>query len=176
MPLAAPNNCWPSLLQKFVDAVANSAAFRTLVGAATEAEALASIFGKRLTHTQDGHAWTREELENLQAYAMVFGAAENPFGKHLSPALSYLPHGTTIIAVGRLVPEAELVAKTDNRNGLTDSHDRDWQNIVGTIPDQVLSWLRDNGGPWPVAGFDITDDSETAARIRRSKACGRPWS
>lgn len=164
MPLAAPNNCWPANLQKFTDALSNSAQFQTLVEAADAAAALARIFGKRLTWSADGHAWTPDELATLRYYAMVYGDPGTPYGKHLQNNACYLPHGVTVVALGRLVLEKDLVDHGKGRTGLSDTHDRDWQNIVGTVIDQMLAWLPENAGPYPITTVDVTDDSETRAQ------------
>lgn len=171
MPLASPNNCWPANLQQFVDAVANSNEFQDLVGAADATAATASIFGKRLTHSHSGHAWTADELAQLRGYAMVYGDPTSPYGKHVTASTNYLPHGVTIVAVGRLVLEQDLIDHGDGRTGLTDTHDRDWQNIVGTILDEVLDYLRESGGPWPVGNAEVTEDSETKAENQPTRGC-----
>jgi hypothetical protein len=167
MPLEAPNNCWPANLQKFADALANSAKFQALVEAANAIEAAAFIFGRRLTHTRNGHAWTADELAELRHYAMVFGDPATPYGKHgphlIGGGAYDDPHGATIVAVGRLVPEAELVAHGADRTGLSDEHDRQWQNIVGKLAEEILSWLDANGGPYPVTSFNVTDDYSSRA-------------
>ena len=167
MPLEAPNNCWPANLQKFADALANSAKFQGLTGTADAAAATAFIFGKRLTHSRDGHVWTRDELAELRHYALVYGDPATPYGKHgphlIGGGAYDEPHGTTIVAVGRLVLEKYLVAQSADRTGLTDEHDRQWQNIAGKIADEILSWLDANGGPHPVTNFEVSDDYETRA-------------
>lgn len=170
MPLAAPNNCWPNLLQKFADAVANSAAFQAMARAADEVEATSRIFGKRLTYSRDGRRYTREQLEELFGYAQVYGDPNSPYGKHIGGGMQYHPHGQTCIILARIVTDLEG-DKANDSTGLTEIHDRDWQNIAGTVADEVLSWLKENGGPKPVLGFDVTLDDETPAVHQGTQGC-----
>lgn len=169
MPLETPNNCWPANLAKFGDGLAESAQFQTLVGAADEVEAAAKIFGKRLTESKAGRTWTRDELAELRAYAMVYGDPDNPFGYHLANNAHYESHGLVIVAVGRLVPETDLIDPNENATGLTDVHDREWQNIVGTIITQMLAWLAENAGPYPIPAVEVVDDHETRAENARQQ-------
>lgn len=165
MPLEAPNNCWPSNLQSFADALVSSAAFQGMVGlpGGTADEVGKLVFGKRLDHSRSGHKWTADELATLRACAMVFSDPDKPFGYHLQDNHRYSPHGTVIIELRQLVPEADLVNPGDDGTGLTDVHDRQWHNIVGTIIKQMLEWLNENGGPYPVTNVDVTGDFETKA-------------
>lgn len=167
MTLAIPNNCWPANLQKFADALIASAAFQSLVGLPGGAAELVGrfVFGKRLTHTRFGAAWTADELADLKHYAMVFSES---YGKHLGAQqnVCYYPHGSVSLNIGRLVVERDLVDHGDGRTGLTDAHDRDWQNTAGTILDQMLAWLLENGGPYPVLSVEMLADSETRAEHR----------
>lgn len=158
----APNNCWPANLAKFADALIASAEFQSLVEMpGGTADAVGKfVFGKRLTHARSGNMWTADELAELRHYALVYGDPERPFGKHLEQNACYRPHGLTVVAVGRLVREKDLAEHGPNRTGLTDEHDRQWQNIVGTILDQMLTWLAENGGPYPITSADVTDDHE----------------
>lgn len=94
---------------------------------------------------------------------MVFSSPDRPFGFHLQNNACYLPHGTVCVAFGRLVPAAELVAPTPKSTGLTEIHDRQWQNIVIPTAQEMLSWMQDNGGPYPVSNIDVTDDHENKA-------------
>lgn len=158
----APNNCWPANLAKFADALVASTTFRTLVELpeGTDDDVAKFVFGKRLTHTRSGIVWTADELANLRHYAMVYSDPERPFGKHLEHNACYRPHGVVCVALGRLVLEKDLSDHGDNRTGLTDVHDRQWQNIVGTILDEMLAWLAENGGPYPIPSVEVTDDHE----------------
>jgi len=171
MPLEAPNNCWPANLQKFTDALSNSVQFQSLVEAATAAAALTRVFGQRLTHTRDGHAWTADELANLRYYGLVYGDPATPYGKHLQSNACYLPHGVAIVYLARLVPERDLVNPGQGNTGLSDAHDRQWQNIVGTIIDQVLAWLDTNGGPYPIPSVEVSDNYETPAENIANQGC-----
>lgn len=158
----APNNCWPATLAKFADALVASATFQSLVElpGGSAADVGKFVFGKRLTHARSGNVWTAEELANLRHYAMVYGDPERPYGKHLQDNACYKPHGVTVIALGRLVPEKDLAEHDANRTGLTDEHDRQWQNIVGLLIEELLTWLAENGGPYPIQSVDVTDDHE----------------
>jgi hypothetical protein len=172
MPLDAPTNCWPNLLQKFADALANSATFQTMVRAADAAAATNRIFGKRLTFTRDGRSWTREELEELFSYGQVYSDPNAPYGKHLGGGQAFYPHGTTCIILARLVPEANLSDdRGGGKTGLSDVHDREIQNIAGNVIDEVLSWLIQNGGPWPITNAEITLDDETPAVNQVNQGC-----
>jgi hypothetical protein len=163
MPLADPNNCWPYLLQMFADALAHSAAFQSMSRSANATAATAKIFGKRLQFARNGRHYTREEFEELFGYGQVFGDPNAPYGKHLSAGKNcYLPHGTTCIILARIVTDLDS-DRADDSTGLTEVHDRDSQNFFGTIGDQIISWLNDNGGPCPLSGFEVTLDDETPA-------------
>jgi hypothetical protein len=182
MPLAAPTNCWPKLLQKFADSLANSATFQAMVRAADATAATNRIFGKRLSYSRDGRTWTREELDELFAYGQVYSDPNAPYGKHLGGGNAFYPHGTTCIILARLVPESELSDdRGGGKTGLTDAHDRDWQNIVGNVIDETLAWLIENGGPWPINGAEITLDDETPAAKQATQGCWQgaeitfPW-
>lgn len=170
MTLANPNNCWPANMQKFADALANSAAFQTLVEADDATAANDFVFGKRLTHARSERRWTADEWADLRHYGMVFSDPESPFGYHLVNNAHYESHGLVIMAIGRLVPESQLVDPQDDRTGLNDEHDRDWQNIVGTVITEMLSWLQENGGPYPIPNVEIAEDYET--RPKKAPATG----
>lgn len=165
MELEAPNNCWPVNLQSFADAAVASPTFRTLVSlpAGPDDEVAKLVFGKRLRISRSGYAWTADELAQQRAYAMVFSDPSRPFGLHLVNNARYSPHGTVCVALGRLVPAADLVDASTTSTGLTELHDRQWQNIVGTFITDILAWLPENGGPYPVPMVDITDDHESKA-------------
>jgi hypothetical protein len=163
--LTAPNNCWPYAIQRFADALIASAQFRTMVELAAEsedAEIGAFVFGKRMTHSRNGRTWTKDELAQLRHFASVYGFT---FGKHRTPSTAMRPHGETSVYLSRLIPEANLV---DNGDGLkpTDEHDREWENIVGTTVDQVVAWMAEEGGVWPINSWDVTDDSETRSQVK----------
>jgi hypothetical protein len=165
MPLAAPTNCWPFLLQTFADALANSATFQSLVAAVDATGAADRIFGKRLTYTRAGRRWTYAELQALAAYGQVYGHPDNPIGKHRGRGRQFLPHGTTCLVLARLVDIGEA---PDDLTGPTDADDREWQNIVGSVLDEVLAWLDENIGA-EITSADITVDDETAAKNKNSR-------
>jgi hypothetical protein len=172
MPLATPNNCWPVHLQKFADALAASSQFKALVGLpdGTAEEVGRFVFGQRMTHPRSGPAWTVGELEDLLHYGLVFGDPSSPYGKHRTATSHYAPHGTTIVALGRLVPEEDQQPEPElvgGKSGLSDRNDRDWQNIVGTILDQIIAWLNENGGPWPVTNVDVLADYQTTDKKQK---------
>lgn len=162
MTLEVPNNCWPANLQKVADAVIASAAFQSLVElpGGTADEVGRFVFGKRLTHARSGAAWTVDELADLRFYAMVFSES---YGKHLGGKQNYrhYPHGTVSVVLGRLVRDKDLVDHGEGRTGLNDVHDRQWQNIAGSVLDEMLDWLTENGGPYPVLNVEMLGDSET---------------
>lgn len=166
----APNNCWPANTQKFADAVVASPTFRELVGLpyGPDEEVQARVFGKRLRFSRNGRAWTRDELATLRAYAMVFCSPDNPFGYHLVNNAHYESHGAVCVAFGRLIPDADLVDPGPDSTGLTEAHDRQWENIAGTIIKEVMSWLAENGGPYPIPSVSITDNFEEAAKTAGS--------
>jgi hypothetical protein len=170
MPLAPPTNCWTTAEDKFLNAVANSAAFQTLVEAVDEVAALERIFGKRLTHTKFGRAWTADELAELRHYAQVYSSPDGPYGKHLVNNACYKPHGTMIVVLARLVPATELVDPGEDRTGLTETHDRDWHNIVGDIADDIAEWLIENGG-YSEAPWDVDEYGETPATSGQTQGC-----
>lgn len=155
--LAAPNNCWPYSIQAFADALAASAAFQSLVERPEISDAADLVFGRRLTHSRSGRTWTKDDLANLRAYGTV---QSEDYGKHRTESGFYRPHGVTAVGVYRLAPESSLL---DYGIGpqLSDAQDRDWQNIAGTIADEIVTWLRDNGGPWPINNFELSIDAET---------------
>lgn len=161
----APNNCWPANQQKFADALIASTTFRTLVELpdGPDGEVGKFVFGKRLTHPRSGNVWTADELKELRHYAMIYSDPERPFGKHLQNNACYRSHGVVVVSIGRLVLEKDLVDADQTRTGLTDLHDREWQNLTGTILDELLLWLQENGGPYPITNVEITDDNETRA-------------
>lgn len=174
MPLAEPTNCWTNAEQKFADAVCNSAAFQSLVGESSAEAAADKVFGVRLTHPRSGRVWTPDELATLGSHGRLFSSANAPFGKHLNPTGSYchLPHGMMAFEINRFVPESELVPNvfgSDDHNGLTDEHDRDFLNIVGTIADQVIEWLRENGGPFPLPGYEAEAWMESKADSQKQQ-------
>lgn len=158
MSLPDPNNCWPRNEQKFADALAASAMFQTLIGAGqTPGD---HIFGRRFTHPRSGRTWDKEELASLTAYGMVFGDPGAPYGKRWTVNGRYLPFGQVTICLNRFLPDDELVHEGEDTHP-SDKHDRDSQNYYGTIIDQILTWLRDNGGPYPVNTVQVLDFSET---------------
>mgnify|MGYP001236458889 CR=1 FL=1 len=163
--LAEPTNCWPLALQAFADALAASEAFGQIVARPEQTDPVDPaefVFGRRLTISRNGRAWTAAELAELRAYGMVQSVN---YGKHMTAAGCYLPHGATAVAVCRLVPASELIDV-----GLgpqpSDASDRNWQNLVGLVPEQVIAYLRDQGGPWPIGDVELTVDDETDHEAR----------
>jgi hypothetical protein len=151
MGLAGPN-CWVPMLAKLVDALAASATFWAMVGldgTASDAEVRGFIFGNRVTHSKDGHVWTRDELLTLRHFAAVFDDPEQPYGKHVKAGTNtcYIPHGVSVVSLHRLIVDAELVADLDGRFHTTDQHDEDWRTIIGDTLSEILDYLIENGGP-----------------------------
>ncbi|MGD9632545.1 MAG: hypothetical protein AB7G28_22770 [Pirellulales bacterium] len=161
MPLAEPNNCWPFAVERFGDALADSAKFRELTNTADAVAAGNYIFGRKLTHTKSGHAWTREELESLRAYAQIFSDPAAPYGKRRTVFNSWEPFGSMIVQVGRLVTAQQLAAYKE----IPDAMERDWQNIAGQIIDEMIEWMFNppltvtTGAPH-ITQVDVSEDGE----------------
>lgn len=114
--------------------VADSTTFRTLVGAANQGEALASVYRDKLPD-QSAQEYTKAELEGYRPCAIVyvppFGVSStvesDPTGLHHS--------GNVEVRIERNVPEAML---DDPEEALLT-----WDNIVGAIYDEVADQARE---------------------------------
>lgn len=113
--------------------LADSATFRTLVGAADQAAALTHIYRERLPDPAHGDTHTREELEALRPYAVV----------ELVPGQSVLEHeatsggsfdfggrGQVRVTIERDVPAAYIDA--DDQVDL-DAAEADWEAVIDGI-------------------------------------------
>lgn len=163
--LPTPTNCWPQSLQMFADAVAASTTFQALVNRpeqTVQPPASDFVFGRRLTLARSGRTYTAADLAELRTYAMVQSV---DYGKHRTASMCYLPHGATAVALNRLV-RAEGMVDVGLGAQPSDAQDREWQNVVGSIADEIVTWLGDHGGPWPINSLDLTVDAETAHEAR----------
>lgn len=151
MAIEAPSNCWTRNELKIATAVANSAAFQSLVRAEDATEAARRVFGEQLDQPLNGDAYTKDELANLFAYAQVYHGIDSPYGVFLSNTNTYWPFGSTIIFIERLVTDAER-----NGSDVPSSVERLFKNRIGDLIDEVCAYLRQEGGPL-VRTFEVSD-------------------
>jgi len=151
MAIEAASNCWTIAEQKIADAVANSAAFQAVTETANATEAANFVFGEQKDEPLNGETFSKEELENMRYYAQVYSNDETAYGKALGLTLSYLPFGSAILFVERLVRESER-----NHDDATEKTHRIWKNRMGDLVDEILSWLLDNGGPF-IRAITVSD-------------------
>lgn len=114
--------------------LADSTTFRTLVGAANQSEALASIYSDKLPDPS-GTEYTKTELETYRPFGVVYIP---PFGVSStveSDPVGLYHSGNVEVRMERGVPEAML---DDPEEALLT-----WDNIVGAIYDEVASQARE---------------------------------
>lgn len=151
MAIEAPTNCWTTAESRLATAVANSAAFQSIVGAEDATEAAHRVFGEQVDQPLNGDAYTKDELAQLFAYAQVYHGIDAPYGVFLSNTNTYWPFGSTIIFIERLVTDAER-----NGSDIPSSVERLFKNRIGDLIDEVCAWTRQEGGPL-IRTFEVTD-------------------
>ena len=147
----APTNCWTLAEQAIADAVSNSAAFQGVTGTNTATAAACFVFGEQKDEPLNGEVFSKEELENIRHYAQVYSDDEAPYGKQLGGTLRYLPFGSAIVFVERLVKEADR-----NMTDAPEQTHRWFKNHIGDLVDQIISWMEENGGPF-IRTITVTD-------------------
>lgn len=142
MALEAPSNCWTTAEAKFAEAVANATAFQSLTETDNATDAAAFVFGEQLDEPLNGVAYTQDELAELRHYAQVYHAFENPFGIARVQSNIWLPFGSAVLYVERLVRAAEL-----GEDDVPQAVERLFKNRMGDLPSQIVDYLETNGGP-----------------------------
>lgn len=104
--------------------LADSATFRTLVGAANRAEALIHAHWRSWPEPADGAKYSATELAGYRPYGLVAPEESHASERSLVDA----DHGTIVILLGRADPGNDRV--TD---------DQTWDNTVGLIRDELLA-------------------------------------
>lgn len=144
MTLPAPTNCWTGAEAKIANAVANSAAFMALVGAGSATEAAQLVFGEQLDVPLNSDAYTPDQrMQELSKYAQVYSDQEEPYGKRRLQSQRMEAFGVAVLYIERLVADVERSAQAN----VPQYFERDFKNKVGTIIDEVISYLYVNGGP-----------------------------
>ncbi len=122
-----------SLAQDFLRTqLADCAEFRTLVGAANQAQALDDIYQDVLPDPADAVEYTQAELIALRPYALIGMSNEDGLTlEHVSTGSSFdfSPSGTFEVWIVRDLPGAE--------DGTT--ADLTWRNIVATIVTELAA-------------------------------------
>lgn len=153
MPLEAPTNCWTKNNAKFGEGLIYCPAFQTIVGQATPEKAAARVFGRELDEPLDGNTYSRVELQELRAYAQVYPAIEQPYGFVRTVTHRRIPYGNSVIFLERMVIEPQRLSADADVPGVLD---REWENRVGDLMDELDCWLDVNGGPH-IRGIAVTD-------------------
>lgn len=157
MAVETATNCWTQTQASIITALANSAKFREIIEAADATEAATLIFGDELVDPDDGHAYTKEELQSLKHYAQVYSADEGGYSANDDGSGWVRKSGVAIIYIERLVTEYEQNSETDPL-----AIERWFGNRVGDLMDQVTTYIRDNSGPqvkgWFVSAGPGTND------------------
>lgn len=152
MPIAAPTNCWTQSEATLATAIANSAAFQAMVGAADATEASAWVFGEQLDAPLDGQSYDLDESQDLHRHiAQVYSARSGPYGKRRTETRTYWAFGVAVIYIERLVSEASR-----ERAEIPQAIEREFKNTIGDIIDDILEWLETNGGV--EVGSIVVDD------------------
>ena len=127
--------------------LADSSEFRTLVGAANQAQALDDIYQDVLPDPADGVEYTQAELIALRPYALIGMSDEDGFSfEHVSTGTSYdfTPRSTLELWIVRDLPSGE--------DGTT--ADLTWRNIVLTIMEEIAD-LAGQAGYLAFTGIDL---------------------
>ncbi len=116
-----------SLPEEYLRAMlADSAAFRTLCGAADAAGALDHIYRDGLPPPADGREFTPAELSALRPHAIIFLADSDGLTLDRDSAEGFLASGRAMIALERDCPSSLGDEPTSDAN-------RQWKNIIGQI-------------------------------------------
>lgn len=109
--------------------LADSATFRTLVGAANQAQALDDIYTDGLPEPADGEALTLAELEGYRPYSVIFTAEENGVNRELEAGGDALWYDQT--------GQIRLRLEQDCPTGLDDQpsswSNQQWRITIGNI-------------------------------------------
>jgi len=147
MPLTSPTNCWTNAEDRFATAVANSAAFQTLVGAANATAAAAQVFFDELDDPLDGESFKGRELQDIGSYAQVYCPE---YRKQRGGSSRLDPYGACVLYVSRMITDMQ------SESELTAELWRTGKNSFGDIADQVVSYLEAQGGPYVMA-WEVSD-------------------
>lgn len=124
-----------SLSQSYLRAMLSEcAAFQTWVSAANATEALASIYYEGLPDPADKNVgYTRDELESVRPYAVIFLDEEEGFLKsHIATGSSY-----DFEDHGRLKLRLEQDAPDDVGDEPNSDANLRWKNVIGQIIDDL---------------------------------------
>lgn len=144
MPVPSPTNCWTSIERQFATATANSAAFITMVGAANASEATTLVFGEQLNEPLNGEFYEQSEREQeLNKYAQVYSAPDQPYGKRRLQSQRFEAFGVTRLYLERLVADVER----DKESDVPQYFETEFKNIVGNVIEEIIAYMFTNGGP-----------------------------
>lgn len=133
MPIPEPTNCWTQAEARIAAAIAASPTFGGR-----------PIFGEQLPPPDSHEAYTRAELDTIGAYAQVGSQQQNPYAMTRVGNL-WEPNGVAWVYFYRRLP-----ADIATQEYVPQELERDFKNWVGSIMDDSIDWLTDNGGPWVV--------------------------
>lgn len=139
MTLAAATNCWTNAVESVVAAIPQSASFRSLAQAADVAAAAEMVKQKSHVPNHLEEYFSTYDLAEYWCWALVCSPVVNPYRKQRSASGFYEPYGTvSVLVVRSLLPED--ASRFDN---VQHEEDRDFENAIGTIIDEVLAYLDD---------------------------------
>lgn len=143
MTLPAPNNCWTYSESTFGTALANCASFQEMTSTVNADDAAGYVYGEALDHPLNGEHYETDELEQkFRHIGQVYSAPDTPYGKRVVSTRYHEAYGTAVIYIERLVPEAEL-----DGDNIPQAIHRTFKNYAGKIIDELIVYLRENGGP-----------------------------
>jgi hypothetical protein len=154
MALTAATGSISTLKELLRITVADSAAFRTWVGAATQAEALEHIHLNAIPQPyryEDGKPWTVGDLQDLRPLAIV--RMENHRAVHTSSGETGYNYGRSTNLRLTLIDNVDEDASWDDPEVT-----RGFENTVGTIVDELLV-LGGQSGYLPFTELQIPEDS-----------------
>ncbi len=149
-------------LQYAKQMLAASATFRTLVGAADQAEAEAKIYLEGLPEPADNaDVYSESELAAYRPYAIVWGDESGGLAKRRIGAAAWEDSGRTVLLIGQAAPDV------DRADG-----DRSWANTVGQIVDELCDLVDTDGGAKRYLVFNVLQIEQGPGRWHPDYAAG----
>ena len=131
MTLPAGTSCIVNPEDRMRSTLAASTSYRTFIGAADGAEALASIFVDAQVEPDDYEKYTADEWLELFEGSLIWLDSENGFNIVSDSEDGYITNGQIWVRLRRIVPE-------DDRND-GEKAQRDFKNLVGVILTDIVS-------------------------------------
>jgi hypothetical protein len=147
--LEAATNTWTAVEAAAAAALPKLAAFRSLVGAASEAAAVRHAFVEERGQPENGEFYTLEEQKDLKAYAVVASASESPYRLTRAGVATEL-----LVASGSLRMWFELLVTDYDAHAEASADasriamERKFKNRIGDLMEQLVDYWDTSAGPY----------------------------